>query len=90
MLSLVAPKRQEVRRFFALPAGDRQELPGPAGKTTVINQAAFEPDALSLALVEGVRIAQKDLEEAGGANDLDQVRTLIQGVSRQAGRQAGQ
>ncbi|AJD44516.1 hypothetical protein RGR602_PC00476 (plasmid) [Rhizobium gallicum bv. gallicum R602sp] len=50
----------------------------------MINQAAFEPDALSLALVEGVRIAQKDLEEAGGANDLDQVRTLIQGVSRQA------
>lgn len=56
----------------------------PAGKKTVINQAAFEPDARSLALVEGVRIAQKDLEEAGGAYDLDQVRTLMQGVSRQA------
>ncbi|QPB24169.1 hypothetical protein ISN39_30480 (plasmid) [Rhizobium sp. 007] len=56
----------------------------PAGKKAVINQAAFEPDARSLALVEGVRIAQKDLEEAGGAYDLDQVRTLMQGVSRQA------
>src|SRR5258706_1429938 len=32
-----------------------------------INQAAFEPDARSLAILEGVRIAQEDLQEAGGA-----------------------
>lgn len=50
----------------------------------VINQAAFEPDARSLAILEGVRIAQEDLREAGGAYDLDQVRTLMRGVSRQA------
>ncbi len=50
----------------------------------VINQAAFEPDARSLAILEGVRIAQEDLQEAGGAYDLEQVRTLMRGVSRQA------
>ena len=50
----------------------------------VINQAAFEPDARSLAILEGVRIAQEDLREAGGAYDLEQVRTLMRGVSRQA------
>jgi hypothetical protein len=60
--------------------------PSPSSKTreAVINQAAFEPDARSLAILEGVRIAQEDLREAGGAYDLDQVRTLMRGVSRQA------
>jgi hypothetical protein len=50
----------------------------------VINQAAFEPDARSLAILQGVRIAQEDLREAGGAYDLEQVRVLMRGVSRQA------
>jgi hypothetical protein len=53
-------------------------------RQAVINQAAYEPDARSLAILEGVRIAQEDLREAGGAYDLDQVRTLMRGVSRQA------
>jgi hypothetical protein len=35
-------------------------------------------------MLEGVRIAQEDLRDAGGAYDLDQVRTLMRGVSRQA------
>jgi hypothetical protein len=58
--------------------------PNPKAQEAVINQAAFEPDARSLAILEGVRIAQEDLREAGGAYDLDQVRTLMRGVSRQA------
>jgi hypothetical protein len=49
-----------------------------------VDKSAFEPDARSRALLEGVRIAQEDLREAGGAYDLDQVRTLMRGVSRQA------
>jgi hypothetical protein len=49
-----------------------------------INQKAFEPDARAQALLEGVRIAQEDLRNAGGAYDLEQVRTLMQGISRQA------
>lgn len=53
-------------------------------RAPVINREAFKPDARSQALLEGGRIAQEDLREAGGAYDLDQVRTLMQGVSRQA------
>jgi hypothetical protein len=55
-----------------------------AAQATAINQKAFEPDARAQALLEGVRIAQEDLRKAGGAYDLEQVRTLMQGVSRQA------
>jgi hypothetical protein len=55
----------------------------PAQSTT-ISQEAFEPNARARALLEGVRIAQEDLRKAGGAYDLEQVRTLMQGVSRQA------
>jgi hypothetical protein len=58
--------------------------PSSKAQEAVINQAAFEPDARSLAILEGVRIAQEDLQEAGGAYDLEQVRTLMRGVSRQA------
>jgi hypothetical protein len=55
-----------------------------AAHAAAINQKAFEPDARAQALLEGVRIAQEDLRKAGGAYDLEQVRTLMQGVSRQA------
>ena len=50
----------------------------------VVNSDAFAPDARALAILEGVRIAQEDLRRAGGAYDLDQVRTLMRGISRQA------
>lgn len=50
---------------------------------TVITEA-FAPDARALAILEGVRIVQEDLLQSGGAYDLDQVRTLLRGISRQA------
>ncbi|RNJ41566.1 hypothetical protein B5V01_29175 [Mesorhizobium erdmanii] len=53
-------------------------------KQQLVDKSAFEPDARSRAMLEGVRIAQQDLREAGGAYDLDEVRTLMRGVSRQA------
>lgn len=53
-------------------------------RTPVVNSDAFKPDARSQALLDGVRIAQEDLHQAGGAYDLEQVRTLMRGVSRQA------
>ena len=49
-----------------------------------VNTEAFAPDARALAILEGVRIAQEDLRQSGGAYDLDQVRTLLRGISRQA------
>ena len=48
-----------------------------------IDKQAFEPDARSRALLRGVKIAQEDLRASGGAYDLQAVRTLMQGVSRQ-------
>ncbi|WP_022729879.1 hypothetical protein [Fodinicurvata sediminis] len=53
-------------------------------KMPAVDKTAFEPDARSQALLEGVRIAQEDLREAGGAYDLEEVRTLMRGISRQA------
>jgi len=53
-------------------------------KLPIVNKAAFEPDARALAVLEGVKIAQEDLQRSGGAYDLEQVRTLLRGISRQA------
>src|SRR5882724_4280174 len=68
-----------IRKIKVRPVSQTTKTQGP-----IINQAAFEPHARSLAILEGVRIAQEDLREAGGAYDLEQVRTLMRGVSRQA------
>src|SRR6267154_2750273 len=68
-----------IRKIKVRPVSQTTKTQGP-----IINQAAFEPDARSLAILEGVRIAQEDLREAGGAYDLEQVRVLMRGVSRQA------
>src|SRR5215471_1351983 len=57
---------------------------GAVKKAAVVNKEAFAPDARALAVLEGVRIAQEDLRQSGGAYDLDQVRMLLRGVSRQA------
>lgn len=55
-----------------------------AETSRTVNKEAFEPDVRSQAVLQGVRIAQNDLKAAGGAYDLEQVRTLLHGVSRQA------
>jgi hypothetical protein len=51
---------------------------------SVTRKPQVELDARSFAVLEGVRIAQEDLREAGGVYNLDEVRTLMHGVSRQA------
>lgn len=53
-------------------------------RAETISKTAFEPDARSQAVLQGIRIAQNDLRDAGGAFDMDEVRTLLHGVSRQA------
>ncbi|MCF7645504.1 hypothetical protein KQ944_10810 [Bacillus subtilis] len=60
----------------------RQPAQKPAGKA--LAKEAYQPDARALALLRGVEIAQQDLREAGGAYTLEQVRLLLQGISRQA------
>jgi hypothetical protein len=54
-----------------------------ARRLPVIDKLAFEPDARSRAILRGVQIAEADLRASGGAFDLQAVRTLLRGVSRQ-------
>jgi len=60
-----------------------QTKPRSRPKTNVVDKSAFKPDARARALLRGVKIAQEDLRNAGGAYDLDEVRALMRGVSRQ-------
>lgn len=63
---------------------EKEAITARADEKPLIDKSAFEPDARSRAMLEGLRIAQEDLRDAGGAYDLEQVRTLMRGVSRQA------
>ncbi len=49
-----------------------------------IDTSAYEPDRRGRAILEGVRIAEQDLKRSGGAFGIDQVRSLLRGISRQA------
>jgi hypothetical protein len=49
-----------------------------------VPKSAFAPDARARAILRGVEYARADLVDAGGAFDLQQVRTLMHGISRQA------
>ncbi|WP_230532868.1 hypothetical protein [Microvirga roseola] len=61
----------------------RRVKPGPTDRTSAVDASAFEPSSRAKALLRGVQIAQSDLKESGGAYDLDQVRILMNGISRQ-------
>ncbi|MGY3610477.1 MULTISPECIES: hypothetical protein [unclassified Bradyrhizobium] len=85
IVSKSATALQKVRERNKQLAGQAFRFFSEAGKkTAVVNKEAFAPDARALAVLEGVRIAQEDLRRSGGAYDLDQVRTLLRGISRQA------
>ncbi len=76
---------QRVLKSSTPATGAQQPHPEPskAGSRPVIDKDAFKPDARALALLRGRKIAEADLRAAGGAYDLEQVRTVLQGVSRQ-------
>lgn len=54
-----------------------------ATPATSVSQSAYEPDARARAVLRGREIAEADLRASGGAYDLQAVRTLLHGVSRQ-------
>lgn len=54
-----------------------------ARSAPAIDSSAFEPDARARAVLRGREIAQHDLKAAGGAYNLNQVRTLLNNVTRQ-------
>lgn len=89
ILSSEPASASEIERAFGAQVARRTEIvtTEPAAdenRNLLIDRSAFEPDARGRAVLEGIRIAQEDLRDAGGAYDLDQVRTLLRGVSRQA------
>jgi hypothetical protein len=45
---------------------------------------AYEPNARARAILRGRQLAEQDLRESGGTYDLEEVRTLLGGISRQA------
>jgi hypothetical protein len=45
---------------------------------------AYEPSARAKAILRGITYAEEDLKAAGGTYDIDDVRTLFRGISRQA------
>lgn len=45
---------------------------------------AYAPSARARALLQGVKIAEADLKEAGGTFDLEEVQAVLNNVSRQA------
>jgi hypothetical protein len=49
-----------------------------------IQSSAYAPNSRARALLQGVKIAEADLKEAGGAFTQAEVQTLLNGVSRQA------
>lgn len=61
-----------------------QVIDTASSKTFEIDTSAFAPNARARALLQGVKIAQSDLRAAGGAFGLEEVQTLLNGVSRQA------
>lgn len=63
------------------PTPDRRK---PGLVAADIENPAYAPDSRARALLRGLTIAEADLQEAGGAFTPDEVRRLLNGVSRQA------
>lgn len=56
----------------------------PKAEKLETQRSAFDLGARARALLKGREIVAVDLAEAGGAYDLEQARTLLNGISRQA------
>ena len=58
-------------------------LPLENAPVALIDESAYSPGPRARALLKGIEIAQEDLRQSGGSYDLEQVRFLMHGVSRQ-------
>jgi nucleoid DNA-binding protein len=82
-------KKGEMVRFIGIrtprirAGADDARLEFGSQNESKISSSAFEPDARARALLRGTRIVQENLRDAGGAYDLDEVRVLMRGISRQ-------
>lgn len=53
------------------------------GMTSTLDKSAFAPGPRAKAVLRGREIVEEDLRSSGGSYDLEQVRELMHGVSRQ-------
>jgi hypothetical protein len=58
--------------------------PAVVVETREIAEDAFRPDARARAILRGKAFAEADLKAAGGAFDIEEVRKLLNGITRQA------
>jgi hypothetical protein len=56
----------------------------PAKAKANIESSSYAPNSRARALLQGVKIAEADLNEAGGTFKPEEVRKLLNGISRQA------
>jgi len=86
------PEAERHLKHFAPGSGSRfvkliiRETDSSGGEAPAphIGASAFKPNARARALLRGIKMAQADLEEAGGAYHLEDVQALLNGVTRQA------
>jgi hypothetical protein len=76
-----ARARASLAKLLAAKAAARRR---EASQKAAIGEEAYRPDARARAILRGKIYAEEDLKAAGGAFDIDQVRNLLHGVSRQA------
>jgi hypothetical protein len=79
LLDRQVARRKRQRRPVDAAKPDRGSRVAPA-----IEASAFAPSARAKAVLRGIAIAEEDLRRSGGAYDLEQVRRLLHGVSRQS------
>ena len=64
------------------PASARRKKAEPSDRQ--ISPSAFEPGPRARALLRGIRMAEDDLRDSGGTYNQEQVRDLLNGITRQA------
>lgn len=79
-----AAKGYDLVNFTELMARKRVRNRLESAKAAVIGKDAYQPDARARAILRGKAHAEADLKAAGGAFGVDDVRKILNGVTRQA------
>lgn len=74
----------KLKRLKAMLFYRRETSPAAEKPAAAVPSDAFQPDARARALLRGVKLAEEDLRESGGAYTLAEVQSLMHRVSRQA------
>ena len=80
---------RKLKAWAPVRTGQGDPIPTPERSAQAKAQAkiesnAYAPNARARALLRGVKIAEEDLKDAGGAFNFEETQALLNGVSRQA------